>query len=131
MKDSCISVTDTLADAASVTPVACSPDTAAVTEAVTVVAAESVPAGEDNSIGRGVELMVIGMLTVFAILLIVINLGKVLIKVVNAIAPEEQPAPKKAAKTAPAAIDARTMAMEQAVSQITGGKGHVASARKL
>ena len=40
MKDSCISVTDTLADAAaSVTPVACSPDTAAVTEAVTVVAA--------------------------------------------------------------------------------------------
>ena len=129
MKDSCISVTDTLADAAaSVTPVACSPDTAAVT----VVAAESVPAGEDNSIGRGVELMVIGMLTVFAILLIVINLGKVLIKVVNAIAPEEQPAPKKAAKTAPTAIDARTMAiLEQAVSQITGGKGHVASARKL
>ena len=76
--------------------------------------------------------MVIGMLTVFAILLIVINLGKVLIKVVNAIAPEEQPAPKKAAKTAPAAIDAHTMAiLEQAVSQITGGKGHVASARKL
>ena len=133
MKDSCISVTDTLANAAaSVPPVASSPDTAAVIEAVTVMAAESVPAGEDNSIGRGVELMVIGMLTVFTILLIVINLGKLLIKVVNAIAPEEQPAPKKAAKTTPAAIDAHTMAiLEQAVNQITGAKGHVASARKL
>jgi len=84
-------------------------------------------------LGIGVELMIVGMLTVFAILLIVINLGKVLISVVNKIAPEEEVAPKKSAAKAPAAaIDATTQAiLEQVVSQITGGKGHVASARKI
>lgn len=84
-----------------------------------------------ENLGIGIELMIVGMLTVFCILLIVINLGKVLINVVNKIAPEEVAAPKKAA-AAPATIDATTMAiLEQAVSQITGGKGHVASAKKI
>ena len=95
-------------------------------------AASAATKEEDNSIGRGLELMVIGMLTVFTILLIVINLGKLLIKIVNSVAPEEKAAPKKAAAAAPAAIDANTMAiLEQTVSQITGGKGHVASAKKI
>lgn len=84
-----------------------------------------------ENLGIGIELMIVGMLTVFCILLIVINLGKVLINVVNKIAPEEVAAPKKSA-AAPATIDATTMAiLEQAVSQITGGKGHVASAKKI
>ena len=86
-----------------------------------------------NNLGIGVELMIVGMLTVFAILLIVINLGKVLINVVNKIAPEEEVAPKKSAQPAAvAAIDANTKAiLDQVVSQITGGKGRVASARKI
>lgn len=85
-----------------------------------------------ENLGIGVELMIVGMLTVFCILLIVINLGKILIKIVNRIAPEEVVAPKKAAAAAPVAIDATTMAiLEQTVSQITGGKGHVASAKKI
>ncbi|MCQ2196377.1 MAG: OadG family protein [Bacteroidaceae bacterium] len=87
-----------------------------------------------ENLGIGIQLMIVGMLTVFCILLIVINLGKLLIKVVNAVAPEEQVAPKKAAAaSAPAAaIDATTMAiLEQTVSQLTGGKGHVASAKKI
>lgn len=85
-----------------------------------------------ENLGIGIELMVVGMLTVFCILLIVINLGKLLIKVVNAVAPEEKVAPKKAAVAAPAAIDATTMAiLEQTVSQLTGGKGRVASAKKM
>ncbi len=86
-----------------------------------------------ENLGIGVELMIVGMLTVFAILLIVINLGKVLINVVNKIAPEEEVAPKKAAAAAaPAAIDANTQAiLDQVVSQITGGKGRVASARRI
>lgn len=85
-----------------------------------------------ENLGIGVELMVVGMLTVFCILLIVINLGKLLIQVVNKVAPEEVVAPKKSAAAAPAAIDATTMAiLEQTVSQITGGKGHVASAKRV
>ena len=85
-----------------------------------------------DNLGTGVELMIVGMLTVFAILLIVINLGKVLISVVNKIAPEEEVATKKVAKPAVATIDANTKAiLEQVVSQITGGKGRMASAKKI
>lgn len=85
-----------------------------------------------DNLGIGVQLMIVGMVTVFVILLIVINLGKVLINVVNKIAPEEEVAPKKAAQAAPAAIDANTKAiLDQVVCQLTGGKGRVASARKI
>ncbi len=86
-----------------------------------------------DNLGIGVQLMIVGMVTVFVILLIVINLGKVLINVVNKIAPEEEVAPKKAAaSSATTAIDANTKAiLDQVVSQITGGKGRVASARKI
>lgn len=133
MKDSCISATANLVDTAALdNTIAAACDTAATDMVVSVAATEAAPAEDENSIGRGVELMVIGMLTVFAILLIVINLGKLLIKIVNVIAPEEQVAPKKAATATTATIDANTMAiLEQTVSQITGGKGHVASAKKI
>lgn len=133
MKDSCISATANLVDTAALdNTIAAACDTAATDMVVSVAATEAAPAEDENSIGRGVELMVIGMLTVFAILLIVINLGKLLIKIVNVIAPEEQVAPKKAATATTATIDANTMAiLKQTVSQITGGKGRVASAKKI
>lgn len=43
-----------------------------------------------ENIGTGLMLMVVGMATVFVILLIVIWLSQFLIKVVNKIAPEEE-----------------------------------------
>jgi len=134
MKDSIISATATNVDSAANSNIVATNDTANSAQVDTVATVETAAAKpeEDNSIGRGVELMVIGMLTVFTILLILINFGKLLIKIVNAIAPEEKVAPKKAPAAAPAAIDANTMAiLEAAVSQITGGKGRVASAKKI
>jgi oxaloacetate decarboxylase gamma subunit len=84
-----------------------------------------------ENLGIGFELMVVGMSTVFLILLIVIWGGKLLINVVNKIAPEETVTPKKGA-AASAAVDGGTMAiLQQVVSQITGGKGRVASAKKI
>lgn len=84
-----------------------------------------------DNISIGIQLMIVGMCTVFLILLIVIWGGKLLIKAVNRIAPEEIAAPKKGAAT-PVAVDAGTMAiLQQVVSQITGGKGHVASAKRV
>ena len=84
-----------------------------------------------ENLGIGFELMVVGMSTVLLILLIVIWGGKILINVVNKIAPEEIATPKKGAATS-AAVDGGTMAiLQQVVSQITGGKGHVASAKKI
>ena len=67
-------------------------------------------------------LMVVGMATVFAILLIVIYLGKLLIALVNKYAPEEV-APAKQAANAPAAIPGNIMtAINAAVTVVTQGK---------
>ena len=83
-----------------------------------------------DNIGLGIQLMIVGMSTVFLILLIVIWGGKLIINVVNKVAPEEV-VPAKGAK-APEAVDGNTMAvLQQVVSQITGGKGRVASAKRI
>lgn len=86
-----------------------------------------------ENLGIGLQLLVVGMLTVFAILLIVINGGKLLIKVVNAIAPEEVAVAKKnVAQATPGAVDAPTMAvLQEVVKQLTGGKGRVESAKRV
>ncbi|MCF0195796.1 MAG: OadG family protein [Bacteroidaceae bacterium] len=85
-----------------------------------------------DNIGIGLQLMIVGMATVFLILLIVIYGGKLLIKAVNRFAPEETEAPKKVMTNQTAAIDANTMSVLQAVvAKLTDGKGHVASAKKI
>lgn len=76
-------------------------------------------------------LMVVGMATVFAILLIVIYLGKWLISLVNKFAPEEAVASKSAAG-AQATVPANVMAViAAAVSVVTHGKGKVAKVEKV
>lgn len=76
--------------------------------------------------------MVVGMATVFLILSILISGGKLLIKFVNRVAPEEVVPAKKTASAAPATVDADTMqVLQEVVRQLTGGKGHVASAKKI
>ena len=78
----------------------------------------------------GLMLMCIGMVTVFAILLIIINLSKLLIRLVNKFAPEE--AAKTPAVSAPQSVDALTMdIIRAAVAQVPGGKGQVASVEKV
>ena len=85
-----------------------------------------------ENLGLGLTLMAIGMVTVFAILLIVINLSNVLIKIVNKVCPEEETPKKKAAPAAaPTQIDAAVMDVIKAtVAQITGGKGTVTNVTK-
>lgn len=76
-------------------------------------------------------LMVVGMATVFAILLIVIYLGKGLIALVNKYAPEEA-APAKAAAQGPAPIPGNILAaISAAVTVVTQGKGKVAKVEKI
>lgn len=77
------------------------------------------------------------MTTVFAILMIVIYLGKGLIVLVNKYAPEEiivkkQTTPQRQAATAAAGItNQTTAAIVSAVSVMTGGKGKVVKIEKL
>lgn len=76
-------------------------------------------------------LMVVGMATVFAILLVVIYLGKALIALVNKYAPEEM-VPAKAAANGPAPIPANIMAaISAAVAVVTHDKGKVAKVEKI
>jgi len=83
-----------------------------------------------DNIGTAVQLMIVGMATVFVILLIVINLGKLLINLVNKYAPEEA-AKKPALQKAPATVDALTRSIiEQAVKAVTNGKGKVTEISK-
>ena len=86
-----------------------------------------------NDIYGALQLLIVGMLTVFAVLLIVINLGTLLICAVNKWAPDETVAKQAApAQKAIASIDATTKAIIDAtISQITGGKGRASKITKL
>ena len=83
-----------------------------------------------ENLNTALLLMVVGMTTVFAILLIVIYLGKGLILLVNKYAPEEV-VDKKGAQ-GPAAIPGNILAaISAAVTVVTQGKGKVAKVEKI
>ena len=95
-----------------------------------------------ENIETGLLLMAVGMLTVFAILLIVINLGKGLILLVNKYAPEEvvvkKAAPSRAkvaapvvASVAPVIGGSETAAIVSAISVLTAGQGKVVKIEKI
>ena len=86
-----------------------------------------------NDLSGALQLLLVGMITVFLVLLIVIFLGKALIWAVNKWAPEEIVVKKAApAAKAVAAIDATTKAIIDAtISQITGGKGRAKKITKM
>lgn len=76
------------------------------------------------------------MTTVFAILLIVINLGKGLITLVNKYAPEEvvvkkQTVTQSTASQAGSIPGKTTAAIVAAVSMVTGGQGKVTKIEKI
>lgn len=90
-----------------------------------------------ENIETGLLLMVVGMATVFVILLIVINLGKALIWAVNKYAPEEEGTKKvvkvATAVTSPADVLSaqETAVIVSAVSMATQGLGKVVKIEKL
>lgn len=83
-----------------------------------------------ENIPEALKLLVVGMLTVFAILLIVIYLGKGLIAFVNKFIPEE--AKVASQKVANVSVDPQAKAIiNEAVKQLTAGKGHVTKVEKI
>lgn len=83
-----------------------------------------------ENIGTGLMLMVVGMATVFVILLIVIWLSQFLIKVVNKIAPEEE-VKKKPAASGPSTDAGAMDAIKSAVNILTAGKGQSYQDREI
>lgn len=83
-----------------------------------------------NNFGIALELMLVGMPTVFFVLIIIILCGKLLISLVNRYLPEE--AKQVTTNALTSGIDTKKMtAIEKAVSAITGGKGTVSKVEKL
>lgn len=83
-----------------------------------------------ENIEYALMLMVVGMATVFVILLIVIYLGKLLISLVNKFAPEEV-SKKKVSSAIPVADAGAMDAIKAAVDILTAGKGQVVKIEKL
>lgn len=75
-------------------------------------------------------LMIIGMGTVFVILILIINLSKLLIKTINKVAPEEEAQKKAAAPAAPAAIAPNVEAAIKAAIAQVAPKAMVTSIKK-
>lgn len=88
----------------------------------------------NEKFSEALQLMIVGMLTVFCILLIVIVFGTLLIKLVNKYAPEEVQTKKSvaAANNAVQQVDATVKAVIDAtIAQITGSKGRVSKITKM
>lgn len=84
-----------------------------------------------ENLNTALLLMVVGMTTVFAILLIVIYLGKGLIALVNKYAPEEI-IPVKSVTNDPATIPGNILAaISAAVTVVTQGKGKIVKVEKI
>lgn len=84
-----------------------------------------------ENLNTALLLMMVGMTTVFAILLIVIYLGKALIALVNKYAPEEV-SPVKAGASGQAPIPGNILAaISAAVTVVTQGKGKVSKVEKI
>ena len=91
-----------------------------------------------ENIEIGLLLMVVGMTTVFAILLIVIYISKGLISLVNKYAPEEvvvkksvTPTRERVVPVAAGLSGQETAAIVSAVSTLTHGRGKVVKIEKL
>mgnify|MGYP006367333963 FL=1 len=85
----------------------------------------------ENTIFQALQLLAVGMITVFLILSIVIGLGKALISIVNKIAPEENGA-KKTPDNGKTNIDNTTISIiNTPVKKITGDKRKVKKIEKI
>ncbi len=77
------------------------------------------------------KLLIVGMGTVFVVLLIIIEGGKLLIKAVNKFIPEEEAKKPVAAAPVQSVSPNVAKAISAAVDQITGGQAEVIDIKKL
>ncbi|HZL10611.1 MAG TPA: OadG family transporter subunit [Prolixibacteraceae bacterium] len=85
-----------------------------------------------NDMGIALELMGVGMVTVFLILSLVVILGTLIIKFVNRFIPEVQKISAQRGDVAKATIHPKKMAaIVSAVNMVTKGTGRVSKIEKL
>lgn len=85
----------------------------------------------ESNILEALKLLVVGMGTVFVVLIIIIEGGKLLIKAVNRFVPEAEPAKPASQGSQPAVSPSVAKAIEKAVAQLTGDEAQVIDIKKL
>jgi oxaloacetate decarboxylase gamma subunit len=80
---------------------------------------------------EGITLMLIGMITVFVVLCLVVLMGGLMIRIVNRFAPNEVPGLSSSSTPTSALSHQQIAVLTAAVSVVTHGKGKVVSITKL
>ncbi len=84
-----------------------------------------------NNLGLALELLGVGMITVFVILFLVIIIGNMIIRFVNKYFPEETKGKVSAGSTATEPDPRKVAAIVSAVKIVTKGKGRVTGVERL
>lgn len=84
----------------------------------------------EQNLNNAFAVMIVGMITVFIILWLVVLIGNVLIRITNKFWPEAEKI-KKAVKTTVSSSDGTIAAIVAAVGVVTKGKGNVTKITKL
>ncbi len=80
---------------------------------------------------EALQLMIIGMSTVFSVLLLVILLGNLLIRVINKYIPEEESKISNTENKSTSIEPSVVQAIQVAVAKMTNGKGKVEKIEKI
>lgn len=80
---------------------------------------------------ESLQLMIIGMSTVFSVLLLVILLGNLLIRVINKYIPEEESKISNTENKSTSIDPSVVQAIQVAVAKMTNGKGKVEKIEKI
>ena len=83
-----------------------------------------------NNLGLAIELLAVGMITVFTILFLVILIGNLIIRFVNKYVPEEAVSRAPLPPGSPTG-SGKIAAIVSSVKALTGGRGNVAKIEKL
>lgn len=80
-------------------------------------------------INEALSIMVVGMITVFFILILIVVIGRLLIKITNKYIPSEQVHLQSSSPKQPS--DSVFKAVEAAIDKVTNGKGRITSIKKI
>ncbi len=84
-----------------------------------------------ESMSVALQLLFVGMLTVFAVLFLVVGIGNGIIRFVNRFMPEEEKIALAAKSTSDSIDPKKVAAITSAVSTLTKGKGKVMNIEKI
>ncbi len=85
----------------------------------------------EHTLGSAFSIMLVGMITVFLILWLVVIIGNTIIRITNKYFPAAEPVKKVAVRAVESNSSGKIAAIVAAVDIVTAGKGHVTKITKV